>query len=328
MWGNNYMGELHGGEEGEDDIVQSHGFTDFEGEEAATFDIRPIEIKPHIRSDLSCVAISQQCLLMATTRNQIFRTLLLVPGKQSPEVLDMPVSADKGEITKLFIDTRGYHCIVSTRGPSVCYLHLNTARIRILQKLRGIKISSVGFAWTKSDSAKEILLGTEQGQILQYQLDIDPKTAEPIEKSLKVVLELREKKPITGIVFETYTVMAQKQKALQTHVLVVTDECCYQFVGGLPFDKLFERYADPKELNKHIKKLPKGDFEGSEIKVFYRKIMEKEEPHSFAWMTAVGVYHGKFREKQNITQPLIIKDFLSDSYQKNGVYYIYIYIYI
>ena len=53
----------------------------------------------------------------------------------------------KGEIAidKLFLDTKGYHCILSNTNGQNYYFHLNDSRIRPVYKIHGVVIKSIGF---------------------------------------------------------------------------------------------------------------------------------------------------------------------------------------
>ncbi len=305
-----------------DEEELSKGFPQME-EGGARFELKRIDVKPHIKhNNLRCIAVAEECILMATRGNQVVRKKLNPEGDY--ELLTVPCRSD-AEIMKLFVDVHGYHCLIALSKGETYYLSLNSGTVVPLNSLKGLTLTAVAYGLaTTLQATGDVLLGTSEGAIYMHSLDINPKLG-LVENAPKKVFQLPQcsNSAIYGMVYDTYNFQDKNMQGKlveTTLVLLATNEVCYQFVGALPFPRLFEKYGSPAELNKHKKVVPRGNMEESELKVYHTCTGKGQyELHSFAWKTGVGIVHGKFRDRSDVKSRVTIKDMPLDPYKRKGV---------
>jgi hypothetical protein len=297
----------------------SRGFLEFDSEASAAFALKPIDVRPHNKNGLSCVASSEECFVMATRNNCLIR-MRYNPDK-GYESIPIPCQP-QAEILNLYLDLVGYHCIIVTSKCEHFYLSLGTDTPVQLNKIRGLEISALAFPLTTTDkSTGDLLIGCKDGSIMQYQIEVGTKD-EISEMQPRRLFRLPQPTAIYGIVYETYeTLMKNDKKPRKTTlVMAVTNDTCFQFTGALPFDKLFDKYNNPAELNKNKRVVPRGKIEDSELKLCYLTQGKGDyELHSFAWKCGSGLATGEFRRKQDVEKRVVVKDLTNIGYKKKGV---------
>ncbi len=316
------MEDLHVATKNDDDEAeydQSYGFLQFDDEASSGFVLRSIDLKPHVSKDLVALAMSEECLLLATRRNKIIRKLL--NPEQEYEALSIPCR-EKDEVSKLFTDLCGYHCIICMSHGDHYYLNMARTEVVPLPRLAGIDISSVAFSSSPEVGCSgDILLGCKDGSIMLYAVEIAGKD-ETIESPPKKLFQLPMSSPVYGIVYETYecTAKDQKKPKMTTLVMAVTNDTCYQFTNSASFDRFFDKYNSAVELNKYKKNVPRGKIDESELKLYYEyRGKGIFELHSFAWKTGVGVFYGRFRSKMETALHVTVNDMVCEPYKKKGM---------
>lgn len=197
----------------------------------------------------------------------------------------MDVSGGRGDdqpVHRVFLDPGGSHCIatvVGSAGAETFYTHGKWAKPRILTRLKGLAVNAV--AWNRQQiteaSTREVILGTENGQIYELAVDeVDKK-----EKYVKLLFELTElPEAIMGLQMETAAVIS----ATRYYVMAVTPTRLYSFTGIGSLETVFDSYTD---RTVHFMELP-GEIPNSELHFF---IHQRRAKH-FAWLSGAGIYHG------------------------------------
>eukprot|EP01022_Parablepharisma_sp_SALTPOND_P023090 TRINITY_DN47_c0_g1_i1.p3 TRINITY_DN47_c0_g1~~TRINITY_DN47_c0_g1_i1.p3 ORF type:complete len:482 (-),score=62.25 TRINITY_DN47_c0_g1_i1:3365-4810(-) len=300
----------------EDD--QSYGFMQFDEESNAGFNLKTIDVKAYISRDLVALAPSEECLFMATRKNKLIRKKLC--PDQNYEVISIPAKP-RSEVLKLWPDLCGYHCLLIMSKGEHCYQSFLRDDMVPLPKVAGLDITAVAYpSTTTPKSTGDILLGCKDGSIYLYRIEVGSK-GEVQEMTPRKVFQLPPGNTIYGLVYETYDFLKKNDKSARktTLVMAVTNDTCYQFTGILPFDKYFDKYNTPGELNKDKKTVPKGRIEDSELKLYYEYQGKAQyELHSFAWKCGAGVCYGQFRKKQDIQLRVVVKDISIEPYKKKG----------
>uniref|UniRef100_A0A0D3GWX9 Pep3/Vps18 beta-propeller domain-containing protein n=1 Tax=Oryza barthii TaxID=65489 RepID=A0A0D3GWX9_9ORYZ len=132
-------------------------------------------------------------------------------------------------VHRVFLDPGGKHCVatvVHPGGAETYYHHARWPRPKLLPRLRNVLVNAV--AWNRQTiteaSTKEVILGTEDGQIFEIAVDEADKK-EKYVKSLFTLSELQE--GIKGLQMETAVV----GNATRFYVMAVTPTRLYSFTG-------------------------------------------------------------------------------------------------
>ena len=212
----------------------------------------------------------------------------------SPNEVELVKSVEDG-IGNMFLDPTGRHLIVSMKSGENYYLMYGAKKAKALAKLKGHKITSVG--WNQravtDNSTDAILVGTLKGVILETKLS----TAEDMHmfsaSTEQYVRQLHSftAAPVTGIEFDT---MPSSGAHTEYFILVTLGNRLFQFIGSVPpspdptiFHSVFASCSDTPE---HFVELP-GKIDRSQLCMFCPKF--QSSPRSFAWMTATGIYCGQ-----------------------------------
>ena len=212
----------------------------------------------------------------------------------SPNEVELLKSADD-VISSMFLDPSGRHLIVSMKSGENYYLSYGAKKARVLAKLKGHRITSVG--WNQRNvtesSTDAILLGTSKGIILETKLVTAEDThlfSASIEQYVKQLYSFAPV-PVTGIEFDT---MPSSGGNAEYFILVIVGSRLIQFIGSVSsspdppvFHSIFTRYTDMPE---HFVELP-GKIDRSQLCMFYPRF--QASPRSFAWMTGTGIYCGR-----------------------------------
>ncbi|XP_024994049.1 vacuolar protein sorting-associated protein 18 homolog isoform X1 [Cynara cardunculus var. scolymus] len=185
-------------------------------------------------------------------------------------------------IHRVFVDPGGSHCIATVVGTGVSdtyYMHAKWSKPRVLAKLKGLVVNTV--AWNRQQiteaSTREVILGTENGQL--HEIAVDEKDKR--EKYIKFLFELSElPEAFEGLQMET----ASLNNGTRYYVMAVTPTRLYSFTGIGLLETVFASYV---ERAVHFMELP-GEIPNSELHFF---IKQRRAVH-FAWLSGAGIYHG------------------------------------
>uniref|UniRef100_M8D7E9 Vacuolar sorting-associated protein 18-like protein n=1 Tax=Aegilops tauschii TaxID=37682 RepID=M8D7E9_AEGTA len=145
-------------------------------------------------------------------------------------------------VHRVFLDPGGKHCVVTVihpGGAETYYHHARWPRPKPLPRLRGLLVNAV--AWNRQAiteaSTKEVILGTEAGQIFEMAVD----EADKKEKYVKLLFELTElREGIKDLQMETAVV----GNATRYYVMAVTPTRLYSFTGIGSLETVFASYTD------------------------------------------------------------------------------------
>ncbi|XP_078436870.1 zinc ion binding protein isoform X2 [Wolffia australiana] len=230
---------------------------------------------------ITCMSSGNDVIVLGTSKGWIIRHDFGV-GESSEYDLTGGRSGDQ-PVHRVAVDPGGSHCIATVlcnNGAETYYLHAKWARPRVLSRLKGIVINAI--SWNRQHitevSTKDIILGTDTGQL--YELYIDEKDKK--EKYLKLLFELKElPEAITGLQMET----VNAGSTMRYYVMAVTPTRLYSFCGVGSLEATFTSYADREA---HFMELP-GEIPNSELHFF---IKQKKAVH-FSWLSGSGIYHGE-----------------------------------
>lgn len=232
------------------------------------------------RGVITCMAAGNDVIVIGTSKGWIIRHDFGVGDSN-----DIDLSAGRpGEqsIHRVFVDPGGSHCIatvVGSGGADTFYTHAKWTKPRVLSRLKGLVVNAV--AWNRQQiteaSTREVILGTENGQL--YEIAVDEKDKR--EKHIKPLFELAElPEAIMGLQMET----AIMSNGSRYYVMAVTPTRLYSFTGIGTLETVFASY-----LNRavHFMELP-GEIPNSDLHFF---IKQRRAIH-FAWLSGAGIYHG------------------------------------
>ncbi|KHN04283.1 Vacuolar protein sorting-associated protein 18 like [Glycine soja] len=223
------------------------------------------------RGVITCMAAGNDVIVIGTSRGWVVRHDF---GVGNSNEIDLSVGRPGDQsIHRVFVDPGGSHCIATVVGPGgaeTFYTHAKWTKPRILSKLKGLVVNAV--AWNKQQitevSTKEVILGTENGQL--HELAVDEKDKK--EKYIKFLFELTElQEAFMGLQMETASMI----NGTRYYVMAVTPTRLYSFTGS---------YLD---RTVHFMELP-GDIANRQLHFF---IKQRRAVH-FAWLSGAGMYHG------------------------------------
>ncbi|KAK2427383.1 vacuolar sorting protein [Trifolium repens] len=229
---------------------------------------------------ITCIAAGNDVIVIGTSRGWVIRHDFGV-GDSHEFDLSAGRPGDQS-IHRVFVDPGGCHCIATVVGPGgaeTFYTHAKWTKPRVLSKLKGLIVNVV--AWNRQQitevSTKEVILGTDNGQL--HELAVDEKDKK--EKYIKFLYELTElPEALMGLQMETASVINETRY----YVMAVTPTRLYSFTGFGSLETVFASYLDRAV---HFMELP-GDIPNSELH-FY--IKQRRAVH-FAWLSGAGIYHG------------------------------------
>ncbi|KAH0671207.1 hypothetical protein KY289_025700 [Solanum tuberosum] len=235
------------------------------------------------RGAITCMATGNDVIVLGTNKGWVIRHDFGVG-----DFYDIDLSVGRpGEqsIHKVFVDPGGSHCIatvIGSSGADTYYTHAKWTKPRILSKLKGLVVNAV--AWNRlhitEASTREIILGTDNGQLYEMAVDVKDK----MEKYIKLLFELKElPEAFTGLQMETASV----HNGTRFYVMAVTPTRLYSFTGIGSLDAIFASYVD---RTVHFMELP-GEIPNSELHFF---IQQRRAVH-FAWLSGAGIYHGDLK---------------------------------
>ncbi|KAL6843083.1 hypothetical protein ACP4OV_026796 [Aristida adscensionis] len=242
---------------------------------------------------VTSMAAGSDVIVLGTSRGWLVRhdfSFEDAHGHGYPRLTPPPADLDLGSgragdhaVRRVFLDPGGKHCVatvVHPGGAETYYHHARWPRPRPLPRLRGLLVNAV--AWNRQSiteaSTKEIILGTEGGQIFEMAVD----EADKREKYIKPLFELTEQREgIKDLQMETAVV----GNATRYYVMAVTPTRLYSFTGIGSLETVFASYSDRAI---HFMELP-GEIPNSELHFF---IKQRRAKH-FGWLSGSGIYHGE-----------------------------------
>ncbi|KAG4972036.1 hypothetical protein JHK85_038457 [Glycine max] len=179
------------------------------------------------RGVITCMAAGNDVIVIGTSKGWVIRHDF---GVGNSNEIDLSVGRPGDQsIHRVFVDPGGSHCIATVVGPGgaeTFYTHAKWTKPRILSKLKGLVVNAV--AWNKQQitevSTKEVILGTENGQL--HELAVDEKDKK--EKYIKFLFELTELPEVfMGLQMETASMI----NGTRYYVMAVTPTRLYSFTG-------------------------------------------------------------------------------------------------
>ncbi|KAF3969631.1 hypothetical protein ACB098_06G105100 [Castanea mollissima] len=232
------------------------------------------------RGVITCMAAGNDVILLGTSKGWVIRHDF---GIGDSTEIDLSTGRPgEQSIHRVFVDPGGSHCIatvVGSGGVDTFYTHAKWIKPRVLTKLKGLVVNAV--AWNRQliteASTKEVILGTDNGQL--HEIAVDEKDKR--EKYIKFLFQLEElPEAFMDLQMETASIM----NGTRYYVMAVTPTRLYSFTGIGSLETVFASYLDRAV---HFMELP-GEIPNSELH-FY--IKQRRAVH-FAWLSGAGIYHG------------------------------------
>ncbi|KAH9744313.1 vacuolar sorting protein 18 [Citrus sinensis] len=232
------------------------------------------------RGVITCMSAGNDVIVLGTSKGWLIRH-----DFGAGDSYDIDLSAGRpGEqsIHKVFVDPGGSHCIatiVGSGGAETFYTHAKWSKPRVLSKLKGLVVNAV--AWNRQQiteaSTKEIILGTDTGQL--HEMAVDEKDKR--EKYIKLLFELNElPEAFMGLQMET----ASLSNGTRYYVMAVTPTRLYSFTGFGSLDVSLSLVSFLSARMKLVNVLQNE----CELHFF---IKQRRAVH-FAWLSGAGIYHG------------------------------------
>ncbi|KAG2268050.1 hypothetical protein Bca52824_062605 [Brassica carinata] len=187
------------------------------------------------RGMITCMAAGNDVIVLGTSKGWIIRHDF---GVGSSYDIDLSVGrTGEQSIHKVFVDPGGSHCIATVTGvggAETFYTHAKWPKPRVLSRLKGLLVNSV--AWNRQQitevSTKEIILGTQDGQLFEMAVDEKDKR----EKYIKFLFELEElPEAFMALQMET----ANINSGMRYYVMAVTPTRLYSFTGIGTLEKVW-----------------------------------------------------------------------------------------
>jgi hypothetical protein len=244
--------------------------------------------------EVTCACAANDCVLLGTKKGALVRYDYSDDSELNRTVVQLSKGGEHA-VTRLYLDRSSMHAFATLEdnsGASLEYVYVNTVTQapRLLTKLRGLRIESIGWTDIHSDNrflrgsgtcTGPMLLGNASGQLYEYSVDDKEKK----EKGTpKVLYELEERDRIYGIDF--CPLGTHSNKIL---VVAITSTRCYFFSGASSFESVFASYKDDADSVLSFLELP-GQSVYGELHM-YRNL--KKVPQQLTWMAAPGVFHGQ-----------------------------------
>ncbi|KAK8985317.1 hypothetical protein V6N11_068582 [Hibiscus sabdariffa] len=236
------------------------------------------------RGVITCMTAGNDVIVLGTSKGWIIRHDF---GVGDSTEFDLTVGRPgEQSIHRVFVDPGGCHCIatvVGSGGADTFYTHAKWTKPRVLSRLKGLVVNAV--AWNRQHiteaSTREVILGTENGQL--YEVAVDEKDKK--EKYIKPLFELAElPEAIMGLQMET----AIMSNGSRYYVMAVTPTRLYSFTGIGSLETVFASY-----LNRavHFMELP-GEIPSRQVLLDLHFFMKQKRAVHFAWLSGAGIYHG------------------------------------
>ena len=217
--------------------------------------------------------------------------LIKTPKKEPVmELIIRGASTSQQQPEQVFSDQAGWHCLVTFNTDIVHYFHISSSKSLMLNKFSSLSQSITSIAWsraTEKSSTREMLVGTNKGNIIEMVIEYDS-TTETVKHNINVLFNVQFS--IFGLEYVLFSGLPGKLS-----VIVACPKHLYQFIGepnegGRPnFPELFKKYKDsPARLQRAVHEFS-GDIKKNQLQVYY----VNNKPDSFCWMNSVGLFFGK-----------------------------------
>ena len=175
----------------------SYGFIEYDENCKSDFIISPLNVNYR---DLVSFVPSKKCLFMVNKKWKLMRKRL--ESEKEFQKVPLPCGSDI-EITQIFPDLIGYHCIILSNTKIYLYLSIQVDLAVPLKKLKGLNITSIAYPSNiDKNSTGTMLIGCNNGDIYTYEIVI-PKNMEIEEMDPKRVFHFPCGHSVNGLVFET-----------------------------------------------------------------------------------------------------------------------------
>eukprot|EP00741_Cyanophora_paradoxa_P009208 tig00001486_g8918.t1 len=190
-------------------------------------------LSPQRPGTLRHAAIAQKVLLVGTSGCRVLRVDM--SATMDVEDIEVPKRKSDDGVRRVHMDPSGLHALVTTTSDETYHLALPSRKLRVLPKLRGMGVESVGWSPQRPDEAKThaLLLGTATGQLFEACVQ------DGRERYTKLVYELPERAAVCGVRVERFPSAGGGEEAARLLVFVATATRLYQFIGAPPYEALF-----------------------------------------------------------------------------------------
>ncbi|PFH32092.1 Pep3/Vps18/deep orange family protein [Besnoitia besnoiti] len=119
------------------------------------------------RGGIVSVAAASRCLYVACLNGDLIRWH---PDENEGALIEFPSPkpAERREIRRVFLDSKGFHCLVAMANGDNYYVHFSSEQARLLPRLKDHFVESV--AWNKQateTSTRDFVIGTRHGAIVE-----------------------------------------------------------------------------------------------------------------------------------------------------------------
>ncbi|KAL1296564.1 hypothetical protein AAFC00_000063 [Neodothiora populina] len=270
------------------------------------FDVQRVQLRFDISSDFVAAAVANNVLILALSTGRILRFDL--DNAEDIDDIDLPKKPSEiGVIRRLFLDPSASHLIIATTSGENYYLHTQSRQPKALARLKGVQIESV--AWNPSQptaSTREILIGATDGNIHEAYIEPSTEFYRREEKYVKNVYNVSDG-AVVGLWVDTVAGRADMRR-----IVVATPNRILHFLGksgrtghegsGSIYARFFE-HEGPS-----IHEDPKAPYSGHSSLVISPEAIDlapsdPEQPRTFAWLCAQGVYHGSLSSQNGEGSP-------------------------
>jgi len=228
---------------------------------------------------IACAAAANASVLGAFQSGEVVRWF---PEDEEFSLIDFGRDR-RGEVSKILLEPKGYHALVTNNDAETWYLNINDNKAKALPKLKGHQIEAV--FWDPDSTptcTKDVLVGTIQGDIL----DVVIEGKEKIVRNLfQFNLGSAGRVPVCAIHRER--VVSASDGSERTIVFAAAGCKIYAFVGT-SFEDAFQRYQnDPTASRAVVFEVPR-DLHNGEIQVD-NACYGATTSRVLFWLTGVGV---------------------------------------
>lgn len=130
------------------------------------------------------LVVSEETKVLVTESNRLYRWRTKVdaefrayelPETSKENFLGLLSTKEKSStIRNVYLDPKGWHCLVVGDGTNNYYLNYRDGKVKILKELKGVNIKAVGFHGATSETKSgDIILAVEGGMLLLYRLELE-----------------------------------------------------------------------------------------------------------------------------------------------------------
>ena len=175
----------------------------------------------------------------------------------------------------IYIDPRGWHCIIAGEGGINYYLNYRDSKVKILKELKGVNIKAIGFHGAISETRSgDVLMTIEGGILVLYRIDLEQNGEVREQNVLQYQLYLSSE--VTSL-----EVLRLTQANNRSYVVVIlfTNSSLVSFTGPDDLEPLIQSYRNQTERLKEVQ-MPRSY--QSMNQVCYSKLLKR--PTSILWV--------------------------------------------